>query len=222
MKVVKRNGKTENVSFDKITKRIKFLLYGGLSNDIDPVIVAKKVINMVVDGITTAELDNQAAEICIAMITTHPSYGILASRICNSNHQKNTRNSFMETMNFINDKLPELFSEEFYKNSQKYGEKIDEYIKHARDFNIDYFGFKTLYKSYLICVDKVRVERIQHMWMRVALCIHGDNLDKVFETYDLLSRPPQPFITLGLNAHNCPVVFYWPLKRIRWPVFMKL
>lgn len=211
MKVVKRSGKKEDVNFDKITRRIRSLLKGSLEDIkiIDPVVISQKVISNFKDNMTTTELDNMTADICIQLSFTHPNFAILASRLVVSNHQKNTNASFKEVMNILynniyNNESNPLISKEFYYLSQKHGNIIDSHLMHDRDNLIDYFGFKTLYKSYLMKINKIPVERIQHMWMRVSLCIHGDNLDKVFETYDLLST--------GYFTHATPTLYHSGMK----------
>ena len=180
--------------FDKITARIKKLCY-GFNELVDPVRVAMRVIEGLYDGVTTSELDNLAAEIAATMTTTHPDYASLAARISVSNLHKNTLKSFSETMkdlyeyvNPITGKKAPLLSDEVYKVIKKNAEELDSKIIYNRDFGYDYFGFKTLERSYLLKINGQIVERPQHMWMRVALAIHKDNLVKVKETYDGLSQ----------------------------------
>ena len=194
MFVVKRDGHKEPVMFDKITARIKKLCY-GLNPLVDPVRVSMRVIEGLYDGVTTSELDNLAAEVAATMTTTHPDYANLASRISVSNLHKNTKKSFSQTMddlyNYVNprtNKKAPLLSDEVYKVIKKNAEKLDSTIIYNRDFNYDYFGFKTLERSYLLKLNGVTVERPQHMLMRVSVGIHLDDLDAAIETYTLMSK----------------------------------
>ena len=180
--------------FDKITARIKKLCY-GLNQLVDPVRVSMRVIEGLYDGVTTSELDNLAAEVAATMTTTHPDYANLASRISVSNLHKNTKKSFSQTMddlyNYVNprtNKKAPLLSDEVYKVIKKNAEKLDSTIIYNRDFNYDYFGFKTLERSYLLKLNGVTVERPQHMLMRVSIGIHLDDLDAAIETYTLMSK----------------------------------
>ena len=195
MKVIKRNGQAEPVKFDKITARINKLVYGLSQDHVDATAVAQKVIDGLYDGVTTTELDELAAETAASMAINHPDYAILAARIAISNLHKNTEKSFSKTMellyNNIHPKTGEaapLLSEEAYEVIQKHAEELDSHIIYERDFHYDFFGFKTLERSYLMKVDGKITERPQHMLMRVAVGIHGDNLEKVFQTYDLMSE----------------------------------
>ena len=194
MFVVKRDGHKEPVMFDKITARIKKLCY-GLNPLVDPVRVSMRVIEGLYDGVTTSELDNLAAEVAATMTTTHPDYANLASRISVSNLHKNTKKSFSQTMddlyNYVNprtNKKAPLLSDEVYKVIKKNAEKLDSTIIYNRDFNYDYFGFKTLERSYLLKLNGATVERPQHMLMRVSIGIHLDDLDAAIETYTLMSK----------------------------------
>ena len=180
--------------FDKITARIKKLCY-GLNPLVDPVRVSMRVIEGLYDGVTTSELDNLAAEVAATMTTTHPDYANLASRISVSNLHKNTKKSFSQTMddlyNYVNprtNKKAPLLSDEVYQVIKKNAEKLDSTIIYNRDFNYDYFGFKTLERSYLLKLNGVTVERPQHMLMRVSIGIHLDDLDAAIETYTLMSK----------------------------------
>lgn len=194
MFVIKRNGKKESVKFDKITARIEKLSY-SLSSLVNPVDVAKKVIEGIYDGVTTTELDNLAAETAASLTTKHPDYAILASRIAVSNLHKNTVKSFSETMyklyNYTDKttgkKMP-LLSDETWKVIQENAELLDSTIIYDRDFAFDYFGFKTLEKSYLLKVDGKIAERPQHMYMRVAVGIHHDDIESAIKTYNLMSE----------------------------------
>lgn len=194
MEVLKRGGKREAVSFDKITARIKKLNY-SLAKQVDHIEIAKKVIQGLYDGVSTTELDNLAAETAASMATDHPDYAILAARIAVSNLHKNTDKSFSKTMkvlyNYIDPKTGEpagLISKEAYDIIWKHRDTFDSAIIYDRDYQFDFFGFKTLERSYLMRADGHVVERPQHMLMRVAVGIHGEDLDKVLETYNLMSQ----------------------------------
>ena len=194
MYVLKRDGRKEPIMFDKITARIKKLCY-GFNPLVDPVRVAMRVIEGLYDGVTTSELDNLAAEIAATMTTTHPDYASLAARISVSNLHKNTLKSFSETMkdlyeyvNPITGKKASLLSDEVYKVIKKNAEELDSKIIYNRDFGYDYFGFKTLERSYLLKINGQIVERPQHMLMRVSVGIHLDDLEAVIDTYELMSK----------------------------------
>tara|TARA_Y100000589_G_scaffold325106_1_gene362408 strand:- start:29670 stop:32030 length:2361 start_codon:yes stop_codon:yes gene_type:complete len=194
MFVVKRDGRKEAVKFDKITARIKKLCY-GLNEVVDPVKVAMKVIEGLYDGVTTSELDNLAAEVAATMTVQHPDYALLASRIAVSNLHKNTKKSFSETMKdlytYINPKTGEkapLIADDVYQIIDANKEVLDSSIIYDRDFNYDYFGFKTLERSYLLKLDGKIAERPQHMLMRVSLGIHKEDIDAAIETYNLMSE----------------------------------
>jgi ribonucleoside-diphosphate reductase alpha chain len=194
MFVAKRDGRKEPIMFDKITARIRKLNY-GLNPLVDPVRVAMRVIEGLYDGVTTSELDNLAAEIAATMTTTHPDYAKLAARISVSNLHKNTKKSFSETMTdlymYVNPrtgKKAPLLSEEVYKIIQKNADKLDSSIIYNRDFGYDFFGFKTLERSYLLKLNGNIVERPQHMLMRVSIGIHLDDIEAALETYELMSK----------------------------------
>lgn len=195
MQVIKRSGKLEDVSFDKITARVKKLSYGLDPNHVDSIEVSKKVILGLYDGVSTTELDNLAAETAAAMSSQHPDYAILAARIAVSNLHKNTDKSFSKTMkdlfHYIDPKTGEkagLISEECFQIVQEHKERLDSVIIYDRDFDFDYFGFKTLERSYLLRMDKKVVERPQQMLMRVSIGIHGTDIDAAIETYHLMSE----------------------------------
>ena len=195
MLVIKRDGRRESVRFDKITARIENLCYELDPKFIQPIEVAKKVIDGLYDGVTTSELDNLAAEVCASLTVRHPDYAILAARIAISNLHKTTSQSFSNTMKrlytYVNPKTGEnaqLIDTEVYGIIKKYAAKLDEAIDYKRDFGYDYFGYKTLEKSYLIRLDGKVVERPQHMLMRVAVGIHKEDIDAAIETYNLLSE----------------------------------
>ncbi len=194
MYVVKRDGRKELIMFDKITARVRKLCY-GLNGLVDPLKVAMRVIEGLYDGVTTSELDNLAAEIAATMTTTHPDYAKLAARISVSNLHKNTKKSFSETMKDLyeyvnprNGKKAPLLSDEVYKVISKNAERLDSTIIYNRDFGYDYFGFKTLERSYLLKLNGNIAERPQHMLMRVSVGIHLDDLDSAIETYELMSK----------------------------------
>jgi ribonucleoside-diphosphate reductase alpha subunit len=194
MFVHKRNGRQESVKFDKITARIQKLSY-GLSPLVDPIDVAKKVIEGLFDGVTTTELDNLAAETAASLTTKHPDYALLASRIAVSNLHKNTEKSFSETMaklyNYTDQhtgrKMP-LIADDVIEIIEKNAEILDSSIIYDRDFGFDYFGFKTLEKSYLLRLHGAVAERPQHMYMRVAIGIHKEDIESVIETYNQMSE----------------------------------
>ncbi len=194
MEVIKRSGKREPVSFDKITARIKKLNY-ALSDHVDHIEVAKKVILGLFDGVTTAGLDNLAAETAASMAADHPDYAILAARIAVSNLHKSTNKSFSKTIkalyNYIDPKTGEaagLIGEDTYKIVWKHRNVLDSAIIFDRDYQFDFFGFKTLNRSYLLRMDGKVVERPQHMLMRVAVGIHGEDIEAAIETYNLMSQ----------------------------------
>lgn len=194
MYVVKRDGKKETVKFDKITARIQKLCY-GLSDHVQSIMVAQKVIEGVYDGVTTSELDNLAAEIAASLTVRHPDYALLASRIAVSNLHKNTKKSFSETMRDLylyNDpktgRKASLLADDVYDVIEKNAELLDSTIIYDRDFGYDFFGFKTLEKSYLLKLHGKVVERPQHMLMRVAVGIHKEDIEAAIETYNLMSE----------------------------------
>ncbi|MBF0694793.1 MAG: ribonucleoside-diphosphate reductase subunit alpha [Flavobacterium sp.] len=194
MYVIKRNGQKEPVMFDKITDRIKKLCY-GLNDLVDSVKVAMRVIEGLYDGVTTSELDNLAAETAASMTIAHPDYAQLAARIAISNLHKNTKKSFSETMSdmyhYVNPRTGKdspLLSDEVYQVITENAAYLDSHIIYNRDFNYDYFGFKTLERSYLLKINGKIVERPQHMLMRVSVGIHLGDLASVIETYELMSK----------------------------------
>lgn len=195
MYVEKRDGKRESVKFDKVTARIEKLCYSLDPKHVNAVEVAKKVILGIYDGVTTSELDNLAAEIAASLTTKHPDYARLASRIAISNLHKNTKKSFSATMtdlyNYIDPKTgkkAQLIADDVYQIIIKHSELLDSTIIYDRDFGYDYFGFKTLEKSYLLKIDGQVAERPQHMLMRVAIGIHKEDIEAAIETYNLMSE----------------------------------
>lgn len=194
MNVIKRDGRKEPIMFDKITARVRKLCY-GLNELVDPVKVAMRVIEGLYDGVTTSELDTLAAEIAATMTTTHPDYARLAARISVSNLHKNTKKTFSEVMTdlytYVNPrtgKKAPLLSDEVYDIIMKNADELDSTIIYNRDFGYDYFGFKTLERSYLLKLNGQIAERPQHMLMRVSVGIHMDDMAAVKETYELMSK----------------------------------
>ncbi|MFM2375626.1 MAG: ribonucleoside diphosphate reductase, alpha subunit [Bacteroidota bacterium] len=195
MYVKKRSGKKEAVKFDKITARVKKLVYGLDMAYVDPVTVTKKVIDGVYDGVETTQIDNLAAETAASMTTKHPDYAVLAARIAISNLHKETDKSFSATIeklyHYKDPKTGEpagLVGEETYRIVMENADLLDSTIIYDRDYNFDYFGFKTLERSYLLKMEGQVVERPQHMLMRVSVGIHGRDLDAAIETYHLMSE----------------------------------
>jgi ribonucleotide reductase alpha subunit len=207
MYVIKRDSLQEKLMIDKITNRIEKLLYG--INDIDAASITLKICSRIFPGITTTELDNLASQVCMSMITDNPNYGILGSRIAISNHQKNTKTSFLEVLVDlknncnINGEPAPLISDELLKIVSENETEIQNMIDNERDYLFDFFGFKTLEKSYLLSINinnqKKIVERPQHLFMRVAIGIHGNDLENVKKTYNNLS--------LKQYTHATPTLF---------------
>lgn len=194
MYVVKRDGRTEAVKFDKITARIKKLCY-GLHPSVDAVKISMRVIEGIYEGVATTQLDDLAAETAASLTTTHPDYALLASRIAVSNLHKNTEKSFSATMdalyNYVDpktNKKASLIADDVHKIIQENAETLDSHIIYDRDFGYDFFGFKTLERSYLLKMNNQLAERPQHMLMRVAIGIHKEDIDAAIETYDLMSQ----------------------------------
>jgi ribonucleoside-diphosphate reductase alpha chain len=195
MFVIKRDGRKEAVKFDKITARIEKLCYGFNTEYVDAIDVAKKVILGLYDGVTTSELDNLAAETAASLTTKHPDYALLASRIAVSNLHKNTIKSFSKTMKKLYEyidpktgKSAALLSDDVYEIIRKNAEILDSSIIYDRDFAFDYFGFKTLERSYLLKTDGRVQERPQHMLMRVSVGIHKEDIESAIKTYNLMSE----------------------------------
>jgi len=205
MYVVKRDGRQEQVQFDKITARVKKLCY-GLHEKVDPVSVAMRVIEGVYDGVTTSELDNLAAEVAATNAVNHPDYAQLASRIAVSNLHKTTKKSFTEVMRDLHTyKDPvtgedaALVADDVMEIIEANAEALDSAIIYDRDFNYDYFGFKTLERSYLLKLDGEVTERPQQMLMRVSVGIHKDDIDSAIKTYNMMSE--------GWFTHATPTLF---------------
>jgi len=195
MFVLKRNGKRESVKFDKITARIEKLCYGLERRFVNSIDVAKKVIEGLYDGVTTTELDNLAAETAASLTVKHPDYALLASRIAVSNLHKNTTKSFSHTMKLLyqctdskTGKYLPLIADDVWNIINDNAELLDSTIIYDRDYGFDYFGFKTLEKSYLLKLDGKVVERPQHMYMRVAIGIHKEDIESAIKTYHLMSE----------------------------------
>ena len=201
MFVIKRDGTRESVKFDKITARIQKLSYGLEPTHVDPILVAKKVIDGVYDGVSTSDLDNLAAETAASLTVRHPDYAQLASRIAVSNLHKKTIKSFSKTVeslyHYIDPKTGQkagLIADDVYALVMENAQILDSSIIYDRDFGYDYFGFKTLERAYLFKKNDIIIERPQHMWMRVAIGIHMFSqdktkmLDEIKETYNLMSQ----------------------------------
>lgn len=193
MRVLKRNGKYENVGFDKILKRVKSIGQEcGIKLNYTTFVM--KVIDQLYDGIPTAKIDELTAEQCASLSIQHPDYNILAGRLIVSNHHKNTASSFFSVMKKlyqfkdVHQKPYPLVNKYFFETVEKNKEELDKMIDHERDYLIDYFGFKTLERSYLMKIGGIVVERPQYLWLRVAIAIHGDNMKNVRTTYDLMSQ----------------------------------
>ena len=194
MYVIKRTGKKEIISFDKILKRIKSTSKEHKLNNIIYAQLAMKVIDQIYDNIKTSLIDELTAEQCAAMISIHPNYTKLASAIIISNLHKNTSESFVKTIKQlydfkdVNNKEYKLIHHDIMQIIEENAEYFESIIDYSRDYLLDYFGFKTLERAYLMRCNDVIVERPQHLWLRVSICIHGSNLEKVKETYDLMSQ----------------------------------
>jgi len=212
MEVVKRDGTREYVKFEKISSRIKKQTYGLNEDYVDYFEVSKKVIAGLYDGVTTEELDRLAAETSASLVTSHPDYSTLAARIAITSLYKRVDKRFTETADklyhYINPKTGEkagMISDDVYKVIVKNAKELDAMVVHDRDFNFDYFGFKTLEKSYLLKMFGEVAETPQHLYMRVAVGIWLDDLEMVQKTYDMLSQ--------GLFTHATPTLFNAGTKR---------
>jgi len=205
MFVIKRDGRKEKVLFDKITSRVNKLAY-GLNEMVDPIMITQKIIQGVYPGVTTVELDTLAAETAASMTITHPDYAILAARIAVSNLHKQTKKSFYEVMtdlrNYINpknNKPAPLIAEDVFEIMTEHKDQLNSCVVYDRDFNFNIFGFKTLERSYLLKLNGDIAERPQHMYMRVAVGIHKNDIAKAIETYNYMSN--------GLFTHASPTLF---------------
>jgi len=204
MFVKKRDGREEEIHFDKITSRIQKLCYGLDDDFIEATDITMKVIQGLYAGVTTVELDNLAAEIAASMTTKHPDYAILAARIVISNLHKETKKVFSEVITDLykmrsHDRPTPMISEEHYKIIMENADRLNSAIVSNRDFNYQYFGFKTLERSYLLKIDGKVVERPQHMLLRVSVGIHGEDIDSAIETYNMMSEK--------LFTHASPTLF---------------
>ena len=194
MHVIKRSGKKEVISFDKILKRIKTTGKGLELKNVIYAQLSMKVIDQLKDNISTSDIDELTAQQCASMASKHPDYTKLASAITISNLHKNTETSFYNTVKKlydfrdINNNKYRLIHDNVMATVEKYRVELDEMIDYKRDFLFDYFGFKTLERAYLMRIDNMIVERPQHMWMRVSVSIHGSNLEKIKETYNYMSN----------------------------------
>lgn len=202
MRVLKRDGNYEIVSFDKVLRRIQNLSYDLNINCHE---IAQKICNRIYDGVKTSELDELTAISCCSLIADNPDYDKLGSRIMISNHQKKTSPSFSETIEILHKNTPSVISQEVYNLVQKHKDKLNSYIDYNRDFNFDCFGFKTLERAYLLKTNNKTIERPQHMFMRVALGIHGDDLKDALETYDGMSTK--------MFLHATPTLFNFGTPR---------
>jgi ribonucleoside-diphosphate reductase alpha subunit len=192
MRVTKRNGRVEDMKFDKVTTRISNLIH-GLSPEVDPTKVAQQVFSSMYDGIKTQELDTLSAEICIGMITSDPDYEVLATRIVASNIQKQAPNTFVDAMKALHE--GGVVTDEIVRVA----ELVNDYIKPERDFDYGYFGLKTLEKSYLQKVHGKICETPSYMFMRVAIGVHGEDFPSILETYNFMSQ--------GYFIHATPTLF---------------
>ena len=200
--VIKRNGEKEEVSFDKVLKRVKTL---SKNLHVNPTRITQEICSQIYPNVPTYQLDELGAQICASLATEHPDYGILAARITISNHHKNTSPSFSEVMTKLyenkdkNGKSAPLVSDEVYKIVVDNAPKLNNVVKYNRDYNFDYFGFKTLERAYLMKINGKIQERPQHMILRVSIGIHKKDIKEVIKTYDLMS---EKFFT-----HATPTLF---------------
>jgi ribonucleotide reductase alpha subunit len=191
--VIKRNGVKEEVSFDKVTIRIKKLCY-NLSHEINPIIIAQKVCSQIYNNVTTIELDELAAQICISMSTINIDYDTLASRIIISNNHKVTSPSFSETIYILKNNIDKngvkspLINDELYNTVMENKSKLNDILNYDNDYLFNYFGFKTLEKGYLLKINGIIVERIQHLFMRVSLGLYGQDIKSAIYSYELMSQ----------------------------------
>lgn len=202
MFVTKRDGNVEKVSFDKVLNRIERLSENLTVNFTE---VAQKVCARIYDHVNTSELDDLAAQICASMITDHPDYDTLASRISVSNHHKNTSPSFSEVIEMLYRGDSKIVSDDLYEVVQNHKDKFNSYIDYNRDYVFDFFGFKTLERAYLLRINGRVVERPQHLFMRVSIGIHGNDIREVLETYDAMSTKK--------FTHATPTLFNFGTRR---------
>jgi len=218
MYIVKRDGRKEEVKFDNITKRIRALCEGLDGKFVDPVPITQKVIEGFFNGISTQEIDTLAAETCAYMSQRHPDFSILAARIAISNVHKSTADSFSATVRALHEYHDEqgrpakLIADDVFKFVESNAEKLDNAVDYKNDYDYDYFGFKTLEKSYLLRLGGKVTERPQHMLMRVSCGIHCGDVEAAIETYTLMSTRmfTHATPTLSMQAllnHKCLLVF---------------
>jgi ribonucleoside-diphosphate reductase alpha chain len=211
--VIKRNGAKEEVSFDKVTRRIKKLCY-ELTPELNPILIAQKVCSQIYNNVSTVELDELTAQICISMETTHLDYGVLASRIIISNNHKSTSPSLSETIYQLynnrdkNNQQCSLIAGDVYEIIMKNKDKLNAVIDYERDFLFDYFGFKTLEKAYLMRSNGKIVERIQHLFMRVSIGIHKEDLKSAIQSYELMSQKYFTHATPTLYHSGTPRAYF--------------
>ena len=211
--VIKRNGLKEEVSFDKVTRRIKKLCY-ELTSELNPILIAQKVCSQIYNNVSTVELDELTAQICISMETTHLDYGVLASRIIISNNHKSTSPSLSETIYQLynnrdkNNQQCPLIAGDVYEIIMKNKDKLNAVIHYDRDFLFDYFGFKTLEKAYLMRSNGKIVERIQHLFMRVSIGIHKEDLKSAIQSYELMSQKYFTHATPTLYHSGTPHAYF--------------
>ena len=229
--VVKRNGSREEVSFDKVTRRIKKQCT-NLSSVVNPIIIAQKVCSQIYNNVTTVELDELTAQICISMTTKHLDFGVLASRIIISNNHKVTSPSFSETIYILKNNIDKngnkvpLINDELYNVVMENKQKLNDIINYENDYLFDYFGFKTLEKGYLFKINGKIVERIQHLFMRVSLGLHQNDLKAAIQSYELMSQKyfthaTPTLFNCGTNKSQLASCFYWVWKTV-YPEFTKL
>lgn len=197
MYVIKRNGEREKVDFNKISKRIKNICYILKTKFVNVELITEKIINGLCPNIKTTELDNFASEICASMIIVHPEYGAVAAYITITKLHKETKESFIEVVKDLH--KHSIVSDIFYHNTMINSKRLESTVNYWRDFNLNYFGLKTLEKSYLLKIEGKIAERPQHMFMRVAIQIHGKNLQKIIQTYN--------FMSLKYFIHATPTLF---------------
>lgn len=213
MQVLKRDGRREPVEFDKVTRRLESLAvphgtrWGAL--DVDVIRVAAQVCAAVHDGITTARLDELAADVAAGLSTEHPDYGLLASRVLVSNLHKATADDPLETY----ERMAPVLSSEFLQCARRHGDALRDMIDYSRDYDFDYFGFKTVEKLYLTRVEGAVVERPQHMWLRVALALWGRGADDYMDATELgRVRETYEHLSTGKFTHASPTLFNAGLK----------
>ncbi len=222
MYVIKRNGTKEKVQFDKVQQRLHKAAKGL---DVNTVLIAQRVLSRIYNGVHTSELDELTAQLAISLTTTHYDYGTLAARIAISNHQKNTNPSFVAVIEQLANQVHpktgapvSYISDELLQAVRAYGAEIEAHIQHDRDFNFDYFGFKTLERAYLLKDSQGKIlERPQHLWMRVSLALWSADLPRAFETYDLLSTKALTHATptlfnAGTPNQQCSSCFLLAIK----------